>query len=84
MRIAVLYDPSDNLLPHGERRNKQRPPAPRRRKRERRSKLDREHVLDAIRANGHDPFFHELGGEEALFALSRTGAELVFNMTEAY
>ena len=85
MRIAVLYDPSDNLLPHGERRKKkERPPAPRHRKRERRSKLDREHVLDAIRANGHDAFFHELGGEEALFALSRTGAELVFNMTEAY
>jgi len=85
VRIAVLYDPSDNLLPHGERRRKECPAVPvRRRKRERRSKLDREHVLDAIRANGHDPFFHELGGEQALFALPKSGAELVFNMTEAY
>jgi len=85
VRIAVLYDPSDNLLPHGERRQKERSLTPvRRRKRERRSKLDREHVLDAIRANGHDPFFHELGGEQALFGLAKNGAELVFNMTEAY
>jgi D-alanine-D-alanine ligase len=85
VRIAVLYDPSDNLLLHGERRRKERSATPvRRRKRERRSKLDREHVLDAIRANGHEPYFHELGGEEALFALAKNGAELVFNMTEAY
>ena len=56
--VWYIYDPSDNLLPHGERRRKECPAVPvRRRKRERRSKLDREHVLDAIRANGHDPFF---------------------------
>jgi D-alanine-D-alanine ligase len=86
LKIAVLYEPSDNVTPpERERRRKREKPAPvRRRKRERRAKLDRDEVLEAVRANGHDAFFHELKDEKSLLELSRIEADLVFNLTEAY
>ena len=86
LKIAVLYEPSDNVTPpERERRRKREKPAPvRRRKRERRAKLDRDEVLEAVRANGHDAFFHELKDEQSLLELARVEADLVFNLTEAY
>ena len=91
LKIAVLYEPSDNTavalhpeqrVHHKERRQPGAPP--RRRGPDRRQKLDREEVLDALRKSGYDPFFHELTDEAALLELSRTKADLVFNMVEAY
>jgi len=41
-------------------------------------------VLEALRANGHDAFFHELKDERSLLDLARLEADLVFNLTEAY
>src|SRR5207244_10881010 len=58
--------------------------ARRRRGKERRQKLDREEVLEALRKNGYEPFFHELRDEAALLELARTKADLVFNMVEAF
>jgi len=86
LKIAVLYEPSDNVTPpERERRRKREKSAPvRGRKRERRVKLDRDEVLDALRANGHDAFFHELKDEQSLLELARVEADLVFNLTEAY
>ncbi|HEX9572860.1 MAG TPA: ATP-grasp domain-containing protein [Myxococcales bacterium] len=86
LKIAVLYEPSDNVSPpERERRRKREKSAPiRGRKRERRAKLDRDEVLDALRANGHDAFFHELKDEQSLLELARVEADLVFNLTEAY
>jgi D-alanine-D-alanine ligase len=86
LKIAVLYEPSDNvtpLRPERRRRREKRPPAGPR-KRERRVKLDRDEVLEALRANGHDAFFHELKDERSLLDLARVEADLVFNLTEAY
>jgi len=84
-RIAVLYEPSDNVSPpeqpprkrHGEK-------AGRGGRRGRRPKTDREQVADALRKNGHDAFLYELNGEKALLDLANTDAELVFNLVEAY
>ena len=90
LRIAVLYDPSDNTgsgAPPGRVRHKERrAPGPHRRKRgpERRQKPDREQVLEALKGNGYHAFLHELRDEAALLALARTEADLVFNMVEAY
>jgi len=86
LKIAVLYEPSDNVTPpERERRRRREKSAPiRGRKRERRAKLDRDEVLDALRANGHDAFFHELKDEQSLLELARVEADLVFNLTEAY
>jgi D-alanine-D-alanine ligase len=86
LKIAVLYEPSDNVTPvrpERRRRRERRPPAGPR-KRERRAKLDRDEVLEALRANGHDAFFHQLKDERSLLDLARLEAELVFNLTEAY
>lgn len=91
MKVALLYDPNDNTPPtapaerihHKERRA----PGPRRRKwrgPERRQKLDREEVLEALRKNGYDAFLYELRDEAALLGLARSGADLVFNMVEAF
>src|SRR5204862_919157 len=91
LKIAVLYEPSDNTggtvadserVHHKERRRSGR----RRRWRgtERRYKLDRQYVVEALRANGHDASLYELSDEPSLLALSKTKADLIFNMAEAY
>jgi|GraSoiStandDraft_4_1057263.scaffolds.fasta_scaffold125191_2 D-alanine-D-alanine ligase len=91
VRIAVLYEPSDNTggpPPSAERvRHKERRSArPRRRWRglERRQKIDREHVLEALRASGYEASLYELTDEAALLGLAKTKADLIFNMVEAY
>ncbi|MGZ6125075.1 MAG: D-alanine--D-alanine ligase family protein [Myxococcales bacterium] len=89
LRIAVLYDPNDNTgtpQPEGRVHHKERrKPATRRwRGRERRQKEDREHVAEALRANGYDAFPHEVRDEPSLLALAKTNADLIFNMLEAY
>ncbi|HKC59530.1 MAG TPA: D-alanine--D-alanine ligase [Myxococcales bacterium] len=86
LKIAVLYEPSDNVTPpERERRGKREKGASiRGRKHERRAKLDRDEVLEALRSNGHDAFFHELKDERSLLELARVEADLVFNLTEAY
>ena len=91
LRIAVLYEPSDNTggpaaptdrVHHKERRK------PGRRRRysglERRQKIDREQVLEALRANGYDASLYELRDEAALLGLAKTKADLIVNMVEAY
>lgn len=89
MKIAVLYEPSDNVSPAPSGRvhhKERRAPGPSRRRRgpDRRHKLDREEVLEALRKNGYDAFFHELRDEAALLDLAKTKADLVFNMVEAF
>ena len=90
LKIAVLFEPSDNTAPtapperihHKERR---RPGLSRRRRGpERRQKMDREEVFEALAKNGYDPFFHELRDEASLLALAHSKADLVFNMVEAF
>ena len=90
LKIAVLYDPSDNTgsspesgrVHHKERRNAAR----KRRWRgpERREPVDREQVAEALRANGYRTSLHEVRDEASLLALAKTDADLVFNMLEAY
>jgi D-alanine-D-alanine ligase len=91
LKIAVLYENTDNTgsqeqpatrVHHKERRRagrRRRWPGP-----ERRQKIDREHVVEALRANGYDASLYELRDEGALLALANTDADLVFNMVEAY
>ena len=86
LKIAVLYEPSDNVTPperERRRRREKRTPIGKR-KHERRAKLDRDEVREALVANGHEAFFHELKDEKSLLDLSKVEADLVFNLTEAY
>ncbi len=89
LKIAVLYEPSNNTSPPaaGERvRHKERrkPRLRRWRGLERRSKTDREHVVEALRASGYEASLYELRDEASLLALAKTEADLILNMVEAY
>jgi D-alanine-D-alanine ligase len=85
LRIAVLYEPSDNVSPPEEPpRERHREKTQRGHRRGPRPKTDREQVAEALRKNGHDAFLYELNGEKALLDLANTDAELVFNLVEAY
>ena len=85
LKIAVLYEPSDNTgtpetaserVRHRERRRQGH--GRRWRGPDRRQKIDREHVADALRANGYQACFH------ALLSLAKSDADLILNMVEAY
>ena len=81
----MLYEPSDNVTPQApQERRRQKSGGGRGHRRERRVKTDREEVFDALRKNGHDPFFHELKDVKALLDLGKTQADLIFNLTEAF
>jgi D-alanine-D-alanine ligase len=91
LKIAVLYESSDNTTPATEsservHHKERRKPGRRRRWRgpERRQKIDREQVAEALRANGYDVSLYELRDESALLALAKTKADLILNMVEAY
>jgi D-alanine-D-alanine ligase len=87
LRVAVLYEPSDNVTPQEEpprKRHREKAGGGPRRKRGKPTKIDREEVLEALRQNGHHAFFHELSSEKALLDLARTDADLIFNLVEAY
>jgi D-alanine-D-alanine ligase len=55
------------------------------RKRRKRPKLDREEIFDALTKLDHEPNYVELDGTNAtLFALAKSKADLIFNLTESY
>jgi D-alanine-D-alanine ligase len=91
LKIAVLYEPSDNTTPpvepSGRVRHKERRKARSRRRWhgvERRQKIDREQVAEALRANGYEVSMYELRDESALLGLAKSKVDLVLNMVEAY
>jgi D-alanine-D-alanine ligase len=88
VKIAVLYEPSDNTgappVKAAARQRFREKGKLERRKHKRHPKQDRDEVADALRQNGFEPFFHELTDESSLLDLSRTKADLVLNMVEAF
>jgi D-alanine-D-alanine ligase len=91
LEIAVLYEPSDNTTPpadpSGRVRHKERRRTRTRRRWhgvERRQKIDREHVAEALRANGYEVSMYELSDENALLGLAKSKVDLILNMVEAY
>jgi len=83
LKVAILYDAwEDQPGAESEKR-----PAPKRgtgRKR-RKEKEDREEIFEALEQLGHQPFYHVLDGRQSsLNALAKSGADLVFNLTESY
>src|SRR5262249_26102742 len=46
---------------------------------------DREEIFEALTKLGHEPSYHVLDGKnQSLLALAKSGADLVFNLTESY
>ena len=78
LKVAVLYEvwgeeePPDSEKPgEGSRKRKE--------------KEDREEIFEALTKLGHEPFYYVLDGRiQSLHGLAKCGADLVFNLTEAY
>ena len=80
LKIAILYDTwgADEALVEPKPRRKRQATPPR-------EKEDREEIFDALQELGHEPFYHVLDGRlPSLHALSRCGADLIFNLTESF
>jgi D-alanine-D-alanine ligase len=83
LKIAVLYDvwedePAEPEVEKPTRRKKERKPR-------RKEKHDREEIFAALEKLGHEPFYQVVDGRpQSLAALSKCGADLVFNLTESF
>lgn len=85
LQVTVLFEPSDNVTPeveHPKRKHRRR--AGRRLPKKEEQKLDREEVFEAVVKSGHAARWHELKDQASLLALSRSEADLIFNITEAF
>jgi D-alanine-D-alanine ligase len=86
LRIAVLYDVWGEEAPAPET---EEPKTARKKKKARRKtrreKEDREEIFEALEKLGHEPFYQVLDGNlQCLTSLAKCGADLVFNLTEAF
>jgi D-alanine-D-alanine ligase len=86
LKVAVLYDVWEDaataLEPPAEKPSsrKQKPQT-----KTRREKEDREEIFEALEKLGHQPFYHVLDGSlPSLHGLEKCGADLIFNLTEAF
>jgi len=86
LKIAVLYDvwgeeapTPDAVEPKTSGKKKKA------RRKTRREKEDREEIFEALEKLGHEPFYQVLDGNlQCLSSLAKCGADLVFNLTEAF
>lgn len=84
LKVAVLYESwgEEEEGPPPEPVKKKRRAGKKRKKRE---KHDREEIFDALKELGHEPSYYLLDGEEkSLTGLSRSDADLFFNLVESY
>jgi D-alanine-D-alanine ligase len=86
LKIAVLYDQWEEETPEPEAETKESPRAKKKRaSKTRKQKEDREEIFEALQKLGHEPFYHVLDGRlPSLHAVGKCGADLVFNLTEAF
>jgi D-alanine-D-alanine ligase len=86
LKIAVLYDVWGEGAPTPEA---EEPKTARKKKKAHRKtsreKEDREEIFEALEKLGHEPFYQVLDGNlQCLTSLAKCGADLVFNLTEAF
>jgi D-alanine-D-alanine ligase len=83
MKVTVLYELDEPVEVQEE-------PTPRKRKGQKKRKKkvekeDREEIFAALEKLGHEPTYHALDGhQQTLFALAKSNADLIFNLTESY
>src|SRR5262249_3319742 len=85
LKVAVLYDlwEEEGARPEPEDET----PARKKKagKKAKKEKEDREEIFESLQKLGHEPFYHVLDGRtQSLQALTKCGADLVFNLTESY
>ena len=78
LKVAVLYDVwGEEEAPESEKAAESG--------RKRKEKEDREEIFDALTKLGHEPSYYILDGRpQSLHGLAKSGADLVFNLTESY
>src|SRR5438105_272134 len=91
LKVCILYDrwddgepvePEPPIKKKKKDASKKSKPA-RRHKAE--PKNDYEEIFEALQKLGHEPFYHILDGKRhSLLALSKSDADLVFNLVESY
>ena len=86
LKVAVLYDVwEEEPEPPPEPPPEKKPARGKPRRKKKVEKADREEIFEALGKLGHEPFYQVLdGGEKSLVAVSRCGADLIFNLTESY
>src|ERR1039457_3129807 len=86
LKVTVLYD----MWEEEPAEVQEEVPAPRQRKgqKTRKKKVpkeDREEIFEALEKLGHEPSYYVLDGRpQSLLGLAKTGADLIFNLTESY
>ena len=86
LKVTVLYDQWEEQAAEVP----EEAPTPRKRKgktprKKKPVKQDREEIFEALGKLGHEPSYHVLDGRtQSLFALAKSGADLIFNLTESY
>ncbi len=81
LKITILYDSwgdeETEAPPEPKRKSKKR--------KRRREKHDREEIFEALEKLGHEPSYQPLDGtDKTLSVLSKSDADLFFNLTESY
>ncbi|HXX28186.1 MAG TPA: ATP-grasp domain-containing protein [Terriglobales bacterium] len=86
LKIAVLYDVWGEEVPTPEVvEPKTAGKKKKAHRKTRREKEDREEIFEALEKLGHEPFYQVLDGNlQCLSSLAKCGADLVFNLTEAF
>ncbi|HZI67325.1 MAG TPA: D-alanine--D-alanine ligase [Thermoanaerobaculia bacterium] len=86
LKVAVLYDLWEEDPEPAPEPPPEKPPRGKKRRRKKKvEKADREEIFEALGKLGHEPSYQVLdGGEKSLVAVSRCGADLIFNLTESY
>lgn len=86
LKVAVLYDLWEEEAEPAPEPPPEKPPRGKKRRRKKKvEKADREEIFEALEKLGHEPSYQVLdGGEKTLVAVSRCGADLIFNLTESY
>jgi D-alanine-D-alanine ligase len=87
LKITILHDVWEEGPPEPEPEPVKAPRGKKgkRPKRRKNPLFDREEIFEALTKLGHEPSYHVLDGKnQSLLALSRCGADLIFNLTESY
>ncbi len=87
LKIALLYDVwNEDPIAAAEKEDAVPVRKPRKKvKKVRKEKTDREEISDALQKLGHEPSYFELDGRpQSLHSLSRSDADLIFNLTESF
>lgn len=87
LKIAVLYDTwgDSACVDTPEQMPATKAKSCKKIRKEKKEKEDREEILEALEKLGHQPFYQVLDGSTpSLHALSKCGADLVFNLTESF